>query len=127
MRLLLILFLSIATFAFAEEKPSAVRQLIPWLLDQDSALKGIPFAEVISATSGKRVIPVDRKDKDTARILTAIGKTLDEVLEQLNAADSPAKKQKRVNEMSKFFEDAIGARLNKIEGFECGVPKTAAG
>ena len=127
MRLLLILFLSIATFAFAEEKPSAVRQLIPWLLDQDSALKGIPFAEVISATSGKRVIPVDRKDKDTARILTAIGKTLDEVLEQLNGADSPAKKQKRVNEMSKFFEDAIEAKLKATPGFECEFPKTAAG
>ena len=127
MRVLLILFLITSTFAIAEEKLSAVRQLIPWLLDQDAALKGIPFAEVISATSGKRVIPVDRKDKDTARILATIGRTLDEVLEQLNAADSPAKKQKRVNEMSKFFEDAIEVKLKAAPGFACEFPKTAAG
>ena len=127
MRLLIFLAFASATLAFADEKPSAVRQLIPWLLDQDAALKGIPFADVISATSGKRVIPVDRKDADTARILAAIGRTLDEVLEQLNGADSPAKKQKRVNEMSKFFEDTIAAKLNAVEGFECGFPKTHAG
>ena len=127
MRILLILFAATSAFAIAEEKSSAVRQLIPWLLDQDTALKGILFADVISATSGKRVIPVDRKDKDTVRILTAIGKTLDEVLQQLNAADSPAKKQKRVNEMSKFFEDAIEAKLKALPGFLCEYPKTAAG
>ncbi|MEO6738903.1 MAG: hypothetical protein ABIP20_01535 [Chthoniobacteraceae bacterium] len=127
MRPLLIFAIAIANLAFAEEKPSVVRQLIPWLLDEDTALKGIPFADVISATSGKRVIPVDRKDADTARILKSIGTVLDEVLAQLNAADSPAKRQKRVNEMSKFFEDAIGAKLNATEGFECAVPKTASG
>ena len=52
---------------------------------------------------------------------------LDDVLAQMNAADSPAKRQKRVNEMSRFFEDAIGAKLNKLEGFECAAPKTASG
>ena len=112
---------------FAEEKEPAVRQLIPWLLDEDASLKGILFSDVISATSGKRVIPVDPKDKDTARILSAIGKILDETLAQMNGSESPAKKQKRVNEMSKYFEDAIAARLKAAPGFECDFPKTAAG
>jgi len=40
----------------------------------------------------------------------------DEVLVRMNAADSPAKKQKRVNEMSKHFEDAIAASLKALEG-----------
>ena len=127
MRTLLLIVFAFATAVRAEEKPSIVRQLIPWLLNEDAALKGILFAEVISATSGKRVIPVDRKDKDTARILAAIGKTLDEVLAQMNADGSPAKKQKRVNEMSKHFEDAITAGLKAAPGFECDFPKTAAG
>ena len=126
-RALLLGLLTFCTTTFAEEKPSPVRELIPWLLDEDAALKGILFSDVISATSGKRVLPVDRADADTARILKSIGTVLDDVLAQMNAADSPAKRQKRVNEMSKFFEDAIAAKLNKIEGFECGVPKTAAG
>ncbi|MEO6788033.1 MAG: hypothetical protein ABI318_18055 [Chthoniobacteraceae bacterium] len=127
MRFLLILALSIANLGLAEEKPSPVRQLIPWLLNEDAALKGILFADVISATSGKRVLPVDRNDKDTARILAAVGRTLDDVLERMNRADSPAKKQRRVNEMSKYFEDAIADGLRKTEGFECDPPKTAAG
>ena len=127
MRLLLILALAFASLGKAEEKPSPVRQLIPWLLDEDAALKGILFADVISATSGKRVLPVDRNDKETARILAAIGKTLDGVLDQMNRADSPAKGQRRVNEMSKYFEDAIAAALNKLDGFSCAPPKTAAG
>jgi hypothetical protein len=49
------------------------------------------------------------------------------VLEELNAATSPAKRQKRVNEMSKYFEDAIESKMKAIPGFECEFPKTAAG
>ena len=132
MRLLLIFTLATAHLTFADERPSAekqspVRQLIPWLLDEDASLKGILFSDVISATSGRRVIPVDRADADTARILKSIGTVLDGVLAQMNGADSPAKRQKRVNEMSKFFEDAIVAKLNAADGFQCGVPKTTAG
>lgn len=130
MRLLLILpvlLLSFAALAPAEEKSSAVRQLIPWLLDEEAALKGIPFADVINATSGKRVIPVDQKDKATARMLAAIGKALDAVLARMNAADSPAKQQKRVNEMSKHFEDALETELKAAPGLECDFPRTASG
>jgi hypothetical protein len=127
MRTLLLILLALAATAFAEEKSSVVRQLIPWLLDEDAALKGILFADVISATSGKRVIQVDKTDKDTARILAAIGKTLDEVITKMNAPDSPTKKQKRVNEMSKHFEDAILSALKAVAGFQCEFPKTAAG
>ena len=127
MRLLIILALAFAPIVIAEEKQPVVRQLIPWLLDEDAALKGILFSDVINATSGKRVIPVDRKNEDIARILAAIGKVLDEVLVEMNGDDSPAKKQKRVNEMSKFFEDTIAARLGVTEGFECGFPRTHAG
>jgi gas vesicle protein len=127
MRLVLLLVLAITSLTLAEEKSSTVRQLIPWLLEEDAALKGILFSDVISATSGRRVIPIDRKDKDTARILAAIGKALDEVLAELNGANSPAKKQKRVNEMSKHFEDAIEAKLKAVQGFECDFPKTASG
>ncbi len=127
MRLLLILAFAFAHFSSAEEKPPVVRQLIPWLLEEDAALKGILFSDVISATSGKRVLPVDRKDADTGRILKGIGGALDKVLAEMNSTGSPAKKQKRVNEMSKFFEDAIIANLRGVTDFECGVPLTTAG
>ncbi len=127
MRPLLIFIFAFVHLVAAEEKQPVVRQLIPWLLDEDAALKGILFSDVISATSGKRVLPVDPKDADTARILKTIGGALDTVLAEMNTTGSPAKKQRRVNEMSKFFENAIMANLRGIEGFECAVPRTAAG
>lgn len=113
--------------AGAEERPSAISQLIPWLLDEDAALKGIPFPDVIHAATGKRVIPIDRKDVDSSRVLKKIGAVLDAVLADMNAEDSPTRRQKRVNEMSKFFEDSILSKLNAAESLRCGIPKTASG
>jgi hypothetical protein len=61
------------------------------------------------------------------RIISKIGTALDGVLAKMNAADSPARKEKRVNEMSAHFEDALRDALNAVEGFSCEVPKTSAG
>ena len=128
MRLLTAIFLVLALSAIAkDDKPNVVQTLIPWLLDEGDALKGIPFSDVIAATSGRRVLPLDRVDKDTQRILAAIGHALDEVLAEMNGADSPIRSAKRVNEMSSHFEDAIRAKLNAHAGFTCTVPKTGAG
>ncbi|PYJ64293.1 MAG: hypothetical protein DME76_20490 [Verrucomicrobia bacterium] len=44
----------------ATTKP-AVDQLIPWLLDEDQQLRGVPFSEVIFDTTGKKVIRFDAK------------------------------------------------------------------
>ena len=123
----LFLILFVGGIAFADEKSTAVQTLIPWLLDESEALKGIAFAEVIAVTSGKRVIPIDRADKDTQRILGEIGHALDEVLAAMNAPDSPVRSAKRVNEMSSHFETALRDALNKRPGFACDFPKTAAG
>ena len=123
----LLLFSAVTCTALADEKPSAVQQIIPWLLDESTALKGIPFAEVIAATSGKKVLPVDRTDRETQRILTEIGHALDDVLIAMNAADSPTRSAKRVNEMSSHFENAMREKLNARPGFACDFPKTTAG
>jgi hypothetical protein len=121
------IILILAAGAFADDKPTAVQKLIPWLLDESEALKGIAFADVIAATSGKRVLPIDRADKDTQRILAEIGHALDAVLAAMNAPDSPARSAKRVNEMSSHFENSLREKLNARPGFACDFPKTAAG
>lgn len=105
----------------------AVQTLIPWLLDDAQAFKGIRFAEVIAATSGKRVLPVDRKDADDQRVLTQIGAALDEVLAAMNAPESKTREAKRVNEMSAKFEEAIRAKLDSAKGFSCSFPTTSDG
>lgn len=123
----LLLACCLITTAAAEEKADAIRALIPWLLDDSAAFKDIRFADVISATSGKRVIPVDRADKDEQRILASIGTALDAVLVEMNAPESKTRTAKRVNEMSSHFESAIRTRISAVTGLTCDFPKTAAG
>lgn len=84
-------------------------------------------ADVIAATSGKRVLPVDPKDPEDKRIVDQIGKALDEVLVAMNAPESKTRDTRRVNEMSSKFEEAIQARLNALPGFACSFPTTSAG
>jgi hypothetical protein len=125
--LLIALLLCLTPSAGADEKPNPVQTLIPWLLDEADSFKGIRFADVIAATSGKRVLPVDPKDADDQRILGQIGSALDEVLTIMNAPDSKTRSVKRVNEMSSHFENALLPKLNAIAGFACTLPKTTAG
>lgn len=113
--------------ARADDKSDAVGTLIPWLLDASESLKGIRFADVVAATSGKRVLPVSRADKDDQRILAGIGAVLDAVLTAMNAPGSPVHDARRVNEMSSHFEQALRTRLNAAPGFTCEFPKTASG
>ncbi len=126
MRFFIILCLAVSA-SIGEEKAAFVERLIPWLLDESAATQGIPFADVIAATSGKKVLRVEKEDKETARILSAIGAVMDEVLVEMNAPGSVAKKQRRVNEMSSHFEDAMRAKLSARPGFSCIFTKTAAG
>ncbi len=126
-RFITALLFVLALSARADEKAGAVQKLIPWLLDEQAALKGIRFADVIAATCGKRVIPIDRADPHDQRILRAIGTALDGVLIAMNAPDSPTRSAKRVNEMSSHFETALRARLKALPDFECDFPKTAEG
>ena len=110
-----------------KKESDAVQTLIPWLLDDAEAFKGIRFADVIAATSGKRVLPVDSKDPEDKRIVDQIGKALDEVLVAMNAPESKIRDTRRVNEMSSKFEEAIQARLNALPGFACSFPTTSVG
>ena len=126
-RLLLPLAILVVATTFADDKADAAKTLIPWLLDENDSLKGIRFADVIAATSGKKVIAIDPKDKDDQRVLAQIGTALDTVLAAMNAPDSKTRGVKRVNEMSAKFEDAILARLQAQPGIECAIPPTAAG
>ncbi|PYJ76699.1 MAG: hypothetical protein DME77_05040 [Verrucomicrobia bacterium] len=49
-----------------------VDQLIPWLLNEDRQLRGIPFGEVIFDTTGKRVLAFNRQDETDQRVAKQI-------------------------------------------------------
>ncbi|MEP7071744.1 MAG: hypothetical protein ABI839_05110, partial [Verrucomicrobiota bacterium] len=62
-----------------------VDELIPWLLQENTKLRGIPFSEVILDTTGKRVLAFKSEDETDARVVKQIATVLDAVMAQLNA------------------------------------------
>src|SRR2546423_14784163 len=105
--------LIVATFLGQEKSPlakmaaakPAVDQLIPWLLDEQAQLRGIPFSEVIADVSGKRMIAFDSKNEIDQRMLKALAGACDETIKRLNAPNSPIQNVARINEVSSHFED----------------------
>jgi len=69
----------------------AVDQLIPWLLDEDRQLRGVPFSEVIFDTTGKKVFGFDTNNPVDRRVAKAISAACDETMKRLNAPDSAIK------------------------------------
>ena len=102
-----------------------VDQLIPWLLDEDRQLRGIPFAEVIFDATGKRVLPVNAKDEIDQRVIKQISAACDETIKQFNAPDSTIQNIDRINEVSSHFEDNLRQLLNAAPGLNCDFPRTA--
>lgn len=107
--------------------PAPVDQLIPWLLSEDGELRGIPFAEVIVATTGKKVLFIDRQNEVDQRVLRQISAAMDETVKRMNAPDSPIQNIARINEVSSHFEDLLRDLLNASPGLNCDFPRTAEG
>jgi hypothetical protein len=106
---------------------SPVDQLIPWLLDEGTQLRGIPFSEVIADVTGKKVLPFDPTNEVDQRVRKAIATACDETTKRLNAADSPIQKIARINEVSSHFENTLRALLSSTPGLSCDFPKTSDG
>ncbi len=106
---------------------SPVDALIPWLLQENRELRGIPFSEVIFDATGKKVIAIDPKNETDQRVIKQISCVLDEVVRRMNDPNSRIKDIARINEVSSHFEDMIRELLNAIPGLSCDIPRTAAG
>jgi hypothetical protein len=109
----------------AEPEGEDVDSLIPWLLDHRAELVGVPFGEVIKATTGHRIIAVDEeKDRE---ILETLGEAIGVAEQRLNRVGHPIHGVGRVNEASRHIEDELREVIGGIEGWSCGVPTTVAG
>ena len=102
-----------------------VDRLIPWLMDEDRQLRGIPWSEVVFDATGKKVIAFDPKNEIDQRIVRAIGVACDETMKRLNEPNSPIQKIERINEVSSYFEDILRELLNSTPGVSCDFPRTA--
>ena len=106
---------------------TAVDQLIPWLLDEDQQLRGVPFSELIFDTTGRKVLPFESNNAVDQRIAKAISAACDETMKQLNAPDSEIQNIDRINEVSSHFEDTLRELLNATPGLQCDFPLTIEG
>jgi hypothetical protein len=120
----------VASAAMAHSSPApkaAVDQLIPWLLDEDQQLRGVPFSEVIFDTTGKKVFSFDTNNPVDQRVAKAIGAACDETMKQLNVPGSAIQTVDRINEVSSHFEDNLRELLNATPGLRCDFPLTVEG
>jgi hypothetical protein len=104
-----------------------VDALIPWLLQEDAQVRGIPFREVIFDVTDKRVLAFNPKNETDLRVVKQISVVLDEVISQLNSPASVIQGIPRINEVSSHFEDLMRELLNKTPGLTCDFPKTSEG
>ena len=104
-----------------------VDALIPWLLQEDAQLRGIPFGDVIFDATGKKVIAVDPLSETDRRVIKQISAALDEVVRRLNEPGSAIQGIPRINEVSSHFEDLMRDLLNSAPGLRCDFPRTADG
>ena len=106
---------------------SPVDQLIPWLLNEDRQLQGIPFSEVIFDATGKRVLAFDPRNETDQRVVKQISAACDETMKRLNAPDSAIQNVGRINEVSSYFEDTLRELLSSTSGLSCDSPPTTEG
>lgn len=127
MRSLLIIFASVflATSSLSAETPTA--ELVENLLSEDLGSRSFSFAEVAEAASGKKVIPFDPENEGHAAIMTALKQSLDAAMITMNGTESPTNDLRRINEASRFFEDALLETLNANNTLSCKIPKNREG
>jgi hypothetical protein len=114
----------------AQTSPTPTRpvdQLIPWLLDEDQQLRGIPFTELIFDTTGRKVLPFEPSNIVDQRVAKAISAAGDEAMKRLNAPNSEIQSIDRINEVSSHFEETLRKLLNATAGLQCDFPLTAEG
>ncbi len=105
--------------------PAPPRDPLAELLEASSAdgLSELPFADVIEAATGNRVVPA----APASPIASAIAGAADAAIAALSAEGSPVRQARRINEASRHFEAHLMATLDALPDFTCTIPPTAGG
>ena len=118
---------ALASAALAQPSPAPkapVDQLIPWLLNEDQQLRGVPFSELIFDTTGRKVLSFEANNAVDQRVAKA---ACGETMKRLNAPNSEIQNVDRINEVSSHFEDTLHELLSATPGLKCDFPLTAEG
>lgn len=110
-----------------EAAQDSTKELIQHLLAQDLGTRQFPFPDVVSAATGKQVIPFQPDNAAHIMVKEAVSQAADQTLLALNQSDSPTNKLRRINEASRFFEDLLLKHLNTHSSISCEVPTNQQG
>lgn len=110
-----------------EEKIKTDGELISLLLEQDLGERRFPFSEVISSSTGKKLIPVNPDNESTQAIIKMITVASEQAVILMNEPDSPVRQLRRINEASASFEEVLLAIIDADPAFSCSIPKTSEG
>jgi hypothetical protein len=122
------LCLGLMGLCLAEEAPAPApdNALIEMVLDQSSR-EEVAFRTVVERVTGHRILPVNSGDSVDHAIVEMVTRALNETLVALNAPDSPVKRERRINEVSRYFEESLQRIIDADPDFECAVPVTQDG
>lgn len=110
----------------AREDTEADARLVRQLLSEKLSGREFSFATVAEACSGKKVIPLDDRESHR-RVKAALEAALAGAIAKLSAEDSPVRSLRRINEASRFFEEALLESLNAEPDLSCDVPPNRRG
>lgn len=85
------------------------------------------FAEVIEATCEVNILPFDQTNpihQDLHQLITTAAAQVSAAMSQTGAA---VRENRRINEASKHFEDALLIRIDENPAYSCTIPKTRTG
>ncbi len=111
--------------AIAEE-PAGKAAGIKALMETSAGMTSLPFRDVVRASCGHEVIPVDPDAAEDQALLDHLTQAADALLAWMNAKDHPLGGLRRINEASRPVEDELHRLLNQGD-FTCAIPVTAAG
>ena len=118
--LVAVLFCACAKKAPPKEKE---RNPIKDLIATNSEFDGVLFREVVKGATGRDILPVVEDDPTVA----FLANVFEEILAAFNRPDSPTSGLRRINEASRFFEEAILERIDASPDYTCDFPQNTEG
>ncbi|MGJ8697180.1 MAG: hypothetical protein ACSHYF_12750 [Verrucomicrobiaceae bacterium] len=103
------------------EKPNTLAELSQMTGDRH------PFATVIQSTCNRKVIPLNPQNPSHQLIRDAVLDASDQVRLAMSEPNSPAHQNRRINEASRNFEDALLTALDAHPSLSCTIPTNADG
>lgn len=104
-----------------------VEGLVQTVLSSDSNFRDVSFASLIETSSRHKVIPLAADASVDAEIIAGLRRAMSEALDRMNRPDSPVRQERRINECSAHFEEALLELIDAQPGISCELPRTSNG